>query len=656
VDPLPLGAVEGDIWLQYDQSNKMLRLVSGVWTVTGTPENPSPFIVPGVDQCAYEGHSLRQHSGGFMGDANTKYPGLIALCNAPSHLGNPASTVSPRVRGGYDPAVFGSEELMRIGTSMFEREKWYCLESYLKMNSIDLSAPDPNGNGRAINDGILRYWIDGVMVGEKTDLAWRLHPDMGIEGTWFLMFHGGRDDGTDNPVTGAPAVYPDHEMHYRLNHYVCAKQYIGPHPTRRYPPTVDPPSDPPVTNGDLTAFATAINLAGTAPNTWIDTPIVPGKCWAVKSMVDGGRYCTQAEVEPGPSDKGNFNAVAQDALVNSNGAAWFPTKKQFFWRGGGHGGWMGGEWYWMDVPTMKMGRMTNPPSMVRNPASTSGYGWLNTDGSPTSYHTFNSIVAVEALDCFFSIESTAWPDGGFNNTNLWKYHIPTKTVTLAKANSLGTLDNVDKSPHALWVPAYQKIALGIPNSWRWYDPFADTLGTLRGGHISYAGGNSVATPTGIYSFHGGTSAGETNFGKGFFCLYISYANIGVADPTSVASSVPRIWAHPRRVNALAPYNSYFWDSIRNMVISWSGSHNSEAGNGYIDVGRIVYAIDFANDHLYEFVTTGDWAKSQSFGSFTKWQHLTDIDCYIGVNNRMRGDTGNSNGWLLLKPGILTRLT
>lgn len=672
-DPLTVGAIEGDIWWQYDvitgagSRAKKLKLINGVWTDWARNLYLPNGATPGVVQWGYEGHSLRMHSGGFMGEFGTKYPNLIALNSAPSHLGNPPGT-PPLTKGTYDivfdGGVFGTEQVFRIGTGVHEKDahcfelgKWYCLESYLKINSIDLSVVDPHGNGRARNDGILRYWIDGAMVGEITDLALMNHPDLGIEGTWFIMFHGGTK-GVPDPITGIYPGMPDTTMHYRLNNYVCSTEYIGPNPVRHYPGGVNPPSEPPANGtGDLTSFVQKIGLATASPNSWIDTGINAKGCWAVKSMVDGGRYATKEEVEVNTADKGNFSAIASDSLVNSNGAAWFPTLKRFYWRGGGHGGWMGNEIYWMDMPSMTMGRLVNPSPLAREGNTTpSGYGWKTLDGTPKSYHTYDGIIAVESLNCFFTVLSGGlWPEGGFpNSADLWKFHIPTKTWTMVRANVMAPVV-YDVSVRAFWVPSQQKIALGKPNYWRWYDPFTDTLGPILGGQSTLSNGTSVATPTGIYSFGGGKDAqGNPTVS----CFFIAYANIGISAPVSMNSAViPRIRGHSKWVDVGHQYNSYLWDSNRNMVISWSGSYTSETTTNGLDKGRQVYGLDFVNDRLYEFYspTPGPFARSQALGSFTKWQHIPDYDFYIGCNNRMIGDTGNSNGWLVFKPGTPTLL-
>jgi hypothetical protein len=407
-----------------------------------------------------------------------------------------------------------------------------------------------------------------------------------------------------------------------------------------YPEGVNPPSDAPDTDGDLTSFAVKIGLAEALPNTWIDTKIMPNGCWAVKSMVAGGRDCIQSEVEPGPADKGNFNTPANDTLVNSNGAAWFEKKKQFYWCFGGHGGWMGNEIYWMDTPTMKMGRLNNPSPIEKNPESKSGWGWRTTDGTPISYHTYNAIVAVEELDSFFTMFGAPWPDGNFPNSDMWKFHIPTKKWTLVYPGSMLPV-TYPRGSDAFWVPEHRKIAIGRPNYWRWYDPFTNTVGKVLGSTSTMSNGNSVSTDKGIYCF-----------GSGGSCYYIDHSAIGISRPISVSTIThPRMRNHPRWRDAAYPWNSYLWDTKRKMVISWSSSYNSEYTTERKDVGKQVYALDFANDNIYEFVSTGPFSKSTALGPYTKWQHLKELDCYIGLNNR-----AVNNGWMVFKPGELTLLT
>ena len=90
------------------------------------------------------------------------------------------------------------------------------IEQQIKMNSI-VGPFDYIGNGQAVPDGVLRTWIDGVLVDEHTALRWRRHPEMGVQGPLVNWFYGGKQPSEVN-------------MHYRMNHFVVARQYIGPRP------------------------------------------------------------------------------------------------------------------------------------------------------------------------------------------------------------------------------------------------------------------------------------------------------------------------------------------------------------------------------------------------------------------------------------------
>jgi hypothetical protein len=279
--------------------------------------------------------------------------------------------------------------------------------------------------------------------------------------------------------------------------------------------------------------------------------------------------------------------------------------------------------------------------MERWPEGPTGWGWRTTDGTLTSRHTYNGIVAVESQNCFYVVGGSPWPDGGFPKAGIWRFNILTGIWTEMIVDAFAPL-NEFRGAEAIWVPTYQKIAIGQPNFWRWYDPFTNTLGPQLGFQSQLSNGNSVGTPTGIYSF-----------GNNGSCFYVPYTSIGISAPTSVnTSSHPRIRSHARWLDAGHQWNSFIWDPVRNMVMSWSASYTSEPTTGGVNKGRIIYGIDFANDHLYEFVVpSGTWATSTPLGSFTKFQKLDDLDCFIGLNNR-----AINNGWMAFKPGAMTRLT
>ena len=96
-----------------------------------------------------------------------------------------------------------------------EQGRWYCVEHRVKMNSIDLSAPDAYGNGVGRKDGIVQGWLDGVLVFDKRDVVLRNHPAIKVDEVWLTHYHGGLDP--------AEVEHP-----YAMAALVVAKQYIGP--------------------------------------------------------------------------------------------------------------------------------------------------------------------------------------------------------------------------------------------------------------------------------------------------------------------------------------------------------------------------------------------------------------------------------------------
>lgn len=88
-------------------------------------------------------------------------------------------------------------------TGMLGKNRWYSVEQYVKLNRPGES------------DGIIRAWIDGVLVFEKTGLRYRDVPDLRIESVWMNVYHGG--------TTPAPR-----DLTLYIDNVVIARNYIGP--------------------------------------------------------------------------------------------------------------------------------------------------------------------------------------------------------------------------------------------------------------------------------------------------------------------------------------------------------------------------------------------------------------------------------------------
>lgn len=60
-----------------------------------------------------------------------------------------------------------------------QNNRWYCIEQHAKMNSP----------GK--NDGVLRGWVDGTLVFDRTDVRMRDVNTLKIETVWINVYHGG---------------------------------------------------------------------------------------------------------------------------------------------------------------------------------------------------------------------------------------------------------------------------------------------------------------------------------------------------------------------------------------------------------------------------------------------------------------------------------
>jgi hypothetical protein len=91
---------------------------------------------------------------------------------------------------------------MKDGLGTLERNRWYCIEQYFKVNTL------------GAHDGVLRGWIDGALAFEKTDIYVRDIPSIKIQRVWMDVYHGGT----------SPAV---RALHLYIDNVVVAKKPIG---------------------------------------------------------------------------------------------------------------------------------------------------------------------------------------------------------------------------------------------------------------------------------------------------------------------------------------------------------------------------------------------------------------------------------------------
>jgi hypothetical protein len=178
----------------------------------------------------YRGHSIRGHLGRCW-ESGTAYQNFRPLNTMVSHNGPYESP---------NPDQVGSEQVLNSTNTVFQKGVWHCVEGRVKLNTINMTALDAQGNGVGRADGIWEIWIDGVLQFQKNNLIWRHHPQFGLQGHWFTNQHG----GVLGPVLGVIS-------HFRYNHLVVANRYIGPNPVR-LPSTSLPYTVPDV--GNVTAI------------------------------------------------------------------------------------------------------------------------------------------------------------------------------------------------------------------------------------------------------------------------------------------------------------------------------------------------------------------------------------------------------------------
>jgi hypothetical protein len=87
--------------------------------------------------------------------------------------------------------------------ALLANNRWYAVEQHVKLNTP----------GK--NDGVLRAWVDGQLVFERTNLRFRDSTELRIEELWMNVFFGGTRPSART-------------MHLFVDNVVVARRYIGP--------------------------------------------------------------------------------------------------------------------------------------------------------------------------------------------------------------------------------------------------------------------------------------------------------------------------------------------------------------------------------------------------------------------------------------------
>ena len=245
-----------------------------------------------------------------------------------------------------------------VGYVGFNPDQWYCIEQYVKVNTV--TAPfDALGNGTGVADGIIRGWVDGVLVFERTNVVFRKHPAIKIDEVWLDHYHGGTEP--------AEVEHP-----FAMANVVVADAYIGP-----------------MKRGTRTTGAPAW-LAGAAVNQWVQVPN------SVLHRADRSALIAAGLVDANgnPTSYGNPDQIT----AFSGGALKAATSELMIFGGGGAGAWAGN-----DVRALKLSDDAPAWKFAVKPTN-ARYCYLqgdpnqdiyNKDGSPNGRHSYRSLQFID---------------------------------------------------------------------------------------------------------------------------------------------------------------------------------------------------------------------------------------------------------------------
>jgi hypothetical protein len=108
------------------------------------------------------------------------------------------------LKGGYNGKLYDSEK------ALFTDDQWHCVEALFTLNTLDLK------NDKPVADGVVRGWVDGVQVVERTDIVFRSTDFPGMMFNQFLL----------TPYFG-PGLLP-HEQTLWIDELTVATKRLGP--------------------------------------------------------------------------------------------------------------------------------------------------------------------------------------------------------------------------------------------------------------------------------------------------------------------------------------------------------------------------------------------------------------------------------------------
>jgi hypothetical protein len=186
-----------DLYAGFNESGMKLSSMTGSydWGTSGAPTNPEPTGPAKL-------HYRSWHSGKSAAAPHFYHFGTYEY--------DPEWPTAEHQNGRVNMANIVRGASLRAG-------RWYCLEQELQLNTLTGNGlDDPGGLANVNADGIERWWIDGVLVYEYTNLRMRGTPEVNLQTIPYLtVYHGG---------TTPPAA----PFTYKLAGVCISSEYIGP--------------------------------------------------------------------------------------------------------------------------------------------------------------------------------------------------------------------------------------------------------------------------------------------------------------------------------------------------------------------------------------------------------------------------------------------
>ena len=292
---------------------------------------------------------------------------------------------------------------------------------------------------------------------------------------------------------------------------------------------------------------------------------------------------------------GTWGASGPAAVITAWGGGAFDTKgnRLILW-GGGHGDYYGNELYAFSVSTLSWRRLTDPSI---NPATANCV--INSDGTPTSRHTYNQVAYISHANCFFNMGGGTCGNPFSSNitwvfdlvTNKWVNRNPTPPPNSSYASNC-SYDSVSKK---VWFGSAAKSFDGL-----WDYDYDQNKWTQHNQDDFYYYTSALDTKRGILVCVGSSSGN-----------LVAY-NVRSGNFTKLA------WTTTGGDALIANANPGLdYDPVADRIVGWSGG--------------AVYALDLDTKIWTSYNPSGAPARTSN-GIYGRWRYVPSVDAFVLVTD------------------------